>query len=141
MVGDCNGDCTGSFWAARKSTITGGSKGVDASASRSMGSSTFPTISIGEEGSWSSCRSELLVLGGDHCPSSWSNAGAREPVMEDERLEGANEGVGDRVPCVIIVEDLFLSDHRLESEGKRLPNRVAMLFDGDSPDLRFLAMC
>ncbi len=114
---------------------------MDASASRSMGSSTT-AISIGTDGSWSSCRSELLFLGGkDHCPSSWSMPGAREPVMEDERLEGAYEGVDDRVPCDINAEDLFLSDHRLESEGKRLPNRVAMLLDGDSPDLRFFAMC
>lgn len=88
MVGDCNGDCIGESLFALKSTINGGSKGVEVSAILSIGSSTSVLsgrmISIGVDVISSGSSLKRLV----GCGAGVSGCSTKVPrVTEEARLD------------------------------------------------------
>lgn len=93
-VGDCNGLCTGSSSACDKAVTMGGSRGVDASFSRSIGSSSSVRLmSIGETGTLSASAAEVFRDRSTGLLSFCSTLWYMELVTEDERVDGGQEDV------------------------------------------------
>lgn len=94
-VGDCRGDCTGDSTVGLVEIMTGGSRGVDASACLSIGSELAGRlISMGDEESGSSEGLEVFLKAVKECwLSAWSKPAKNESVMEEDRLDCARDGV------------------------------------------------
>jgi len=140
-LGGWRGECAGVVSFVRgKSIIKGGRSGVLFILSRSIGSCTVllsvaTTSSIGVASLPSA--SAALLLGAALFLSRRSALYTVELVSEEDRLEGACDGVILCIPWVLKKESAFLSRQRFDSEGKRPWNLVAMPCTGESADLRF----
>lgn len=134
--GDCSGLATGRSSSCRRAAVIGGSSGVDASFSRSIGSSTSGrVISMGEVRILASLPETFRVVG---LVSLWSDVWNNELVKDDDRVDGGRDDVVICRPDSANFESCFRCVHRLVKDGNRSPSREEIGLAFESVDFRLL---